>query len=110
VLRPEHLHGGEVDYGWRGGAREEGDLVGVGIQRAVRSRGSGGRTHTTAARADTGQLRAQARERSDQGQGSSGCRPRRGACRGRAAAETATARAQWCRAASAERIGTDWDG
>jgi hypothetical protein len=31
----------------------------------VRSGGSGGRTHTTAARADAGQMLAQARERSD---------------------------------------------
>jgi hypothetical protein len=55
----------KVDYGRREGVREEGDFVGIGIQRAVCSRGSGGRTRTMAARADAGHRRAQARERSD---------------------------------------------
>jgi hypothetical protein len=55
----------KVDYGRREGAREEGDFVGIGIQQAVCSRGSGGRTRTMAARADAGHRRAQARERSD---------------------------------------------
>ena len=48
VLRPEHAHGGEADVvagavaAARDGARQEGQLVGVGVQRGVEEHVDGG--------------------------------------------------------------------